>query len=81
MSVAEYWSPSGDALKTVRLSEIESIQGIWTPRRIEAVSLASGHRTTLRFRDVDYQQEVPETLFSESALAHGAPPSGGAQTR
>jgi len=78
---AEYWSPSGDPLKTIHLSEIERIQGIWTPQRIEAVSLVTGHRTALQFRDVEYQQEVPEAVFSESSLAHGAPGSGGAQTR
>jgi hypothetical protein len=78
---AEYWAPAGEALKTIRLREIEAVQGIWTPLRIEALTLASGHRTTLAFRDIDYLREVPEELFTESALARGAPPSGGAGTR
>jgi hypothetical protein len=71
--LAEYWTPAGDPLKTIRLGEIDEVQGIWTPHRIEASTSATGHRTTLVFRDVDYRQEVPESLFDESALAHGPP--------
>jgi hypothetical protein len=71
--LAEYWAPAGELLKTIRLGEVREVQGVWTPHRIEATTAASGHRTTLTFRDVDYLREVPEGLFDESALAHGAP--------
>jgi len=70
--LAEYWTPAGELLKTIRLTGIEAVQGIWTPHRVEAAA-ASGHRTALTFRDIDYQHEVPEGLFDESALAHGPP--------
>lgn len=71
--LAEYWALTGEPLKTIRLEEVKPVQGIWTPHRIEATTAASGHRTTLTFRDVDYQRAVPEGLFDESALPHGPP--------
>lgn len=69
----EYWSPDGAPLKTVRLREIEEIDGIWTPRRVEAENLQTGHRTLLRFERVDYGADVPEDLFTEAALRRGPP--------
>jgi hypothetical protein len=71
--LAEYWTPAGELLKSIRLGDVTAVQGIWTPLRIEATTAASGHRTALTFRDVDYRTEVPEGLFDETALAHGAP--------
>lgn len=70
---AEYWDTRGEPRKTVRLQDIRAVQGIWTPHRVEAVDLRSGHRTTLLFRDVDYERELPADLFTESALSRGVP--------
>jgi hypothetical protein len=69
----EYWDPDGEPLKTVRLREIEAIDGIWTPRRIEAENLQTGHRTVLRFDQVDFGSPVPEDLLGEAALRRGPP--------
>jgi hypothetical protein len=71
--LAEFWTPSGAPLKTVRLLEVREVQGIWTAHRIEAVNQETGHRTTLLFRDVDYRAEVRDDLFGEDALRRGAP--------
>jgi outer membrane lipoprotein-sorting protein len=70
---AEYWDPRGQPLKTVRLADVRAVDGIWTPHRIEAENLQTGHRTRLEFRDVDYAPELPDDLFTEAALARGAP--------
>jgi outer membrane lipoprotein-sorting protein len=69
----EYWDPKGAPLKTVRLQDVREVQGVWTPHRIEAADLRSGHVTRLEFRDVDYQRALPDDLFTEAALARGAP--------
>jgi hypothetical protein len=71
--LAEFWSPAGAPLKTIRLLEVREVQGIWTAHRVVASNLETGHRTTLLFRDVDYQSAVPEYLFTEDALRRGAP--------
>jgi Outer membrane lipoprotein-sorting protein len=46
---------------------------VWTARRIEAVNAQSGHRTTLRFEQVDFRTDVPEELLTEAALRRGGP--------
>jgi len=71
--LGEYWDPHGERLKTVRLGDVREVQGIWTAHRIEAENLRTGHRTRLEFRDVDYQPALPDDLFTEPALARGAP--------
>lgn len=69
----EYWDVRGEPLKTVRLADVREVQGVWTPHRIEAESRRTGHRTRLEFRDVVYDPELPDDLFTERALARGAP--------
>ncbi|RIL06477.1 MAG: hypothetical protein DCC71_06640 [Proteobacteria bacterium] len=69
----EYWAPDGAPLKTIRLREVEEIEGIWTARRVEAENLQTGHRTLLRFERIDYGADVAEDLFTEAALRRGAP--------
>ncbi len=71
---AEYWDLAGAPQKTIRLSDIAQVQEIWTAQRIDAEDLATGHRTTLQFRGIDYRASIPEELFSEAALRRGAPP-------
>ena len=70
---AEYWELNGSPQKTIRLLDVEKVQDIWTAQRIEAENLATGHRTMLRFRDIDFRAEIPEELFSEAALRRGTP--------
>lgn len=69
----EYWDPRGERIKTIRITDIRPVQGIWTPHAVEATSLRTGHRTRLEFRDVDYERPLPDDLFTEAALARGAP--------
>ena len=69
----EYWDPAGAPLKTVRLRDIESVDGIWTARTIEAANAQTGHRTRIRFERVDFRTEVPEELLTEAAMRRGSP--------
>jgi hypothetical protein len=69
----EYWGPDGRALKTVRLRDLEPVDGIWFARRVEAENLRTGHRTVLRFEQIDLAAEVPEDLLTEGALRRGPP--------
>ena len=70
---AEFFAADGTPVKRIRLLDIVPIQDIWTAQRIEAEDLATGHHTTLRFLDVDYQAQIAEEQFSEAALRRGAP--------
>ncbi len=69
----EYWDLANRLLKTVRLSDVREVQGIWTPHRVEARNQHTGHATVLAFEQVDYSVELDEALFTERALRRGPP--------
>lgn len=71
--LAEFWEVDGALQKTIRLHDVAQVQEIWTAQRIEAETVATGHRTTLQFRNIEFGAEIPEELFSEAALRRGAP--------
>jgi uncharacterized protein len=70
---AEYHDRAGRHLKTSRVTEIRHVDGIWTPHRIEVTNHRTGHRTVFTISDVDYDRELPESLFTEPALRRGPP--------
>jgi hypothetical protein len=71
----EYWTADGAALKTVRLRDVHEVDGLWMAGRVEAEQLQTGHRTELRFEEIDVKTEVSEDLLSEAALRRGPPSS------
>ena len=66
-----FWDVRGNRLKTVRMSDIRKVQGIWTAHRLEAVNHKTGHKTTFTVADVDYRGGVPDRVFSREALRRG----------
>ena len=70
---SEFWDVRMNPLKTMNVTDIREIGGIWTPHRMEVKNKKTGHTTVFTFSDVDYTSEVPEDLFSERALRRGAP--------
>lgn len=70
---ADYEDPGGRPLKTARIEDVRRVDGLWTPHRIEVVNHQTGHRTIFRFEDVDYERELPESLFTPRALRRGPP--------
>jgi hypothetical protein len=71
--LVEYWAPDGAPLKTVRLLDLQQVDGIWIATRIEAENLQTGHRTVLRFAQIDAATPIPEDLFGEGSLRRGPP--------
>ena len=65
---AEFWDTNENRLKTIRFSEVERIQGIWTAGLIEAENHKTGHRTRLRISEVEYASELSDSLFTQRAL-------------
>ncbi len=68
---AKMWDVNMNPLKTVYFSDIREVQGIWTQHRIEVENHKTGHRTSFRFSDVDYQGGVRDELFTQNALRRG----------
>ena len=65
-------------LKTVVVSSIEQVGGIWVAKRITAYNHRTGHRTVFEILDVGFPDDVDDTLFTAHALTRGlAAPFGG----
>jgi len=65
------WDIKGNLLKTVQFSDIRKVQDIWTIHQMDAENHKTGHSTRFIFKDVDYQSEVKDELFTEQALRRG----------
>jgi len=65
---SEYWDLKGSPLKTIRVSDIRQVDGVWTPHRIEAERHSNGHRTLFTITDTDYEDELDDLLFTKRSL-------------
>ena len=68
---SQFWDIKGNLLKTVTISNIEKIQGIWTQQNIDVENHKTGHSTDLTFSEVDYQNPVPDDIFTTNAIKRG----------
>ncbi len=69
--VADYWDIRGAHLKTVAVTDIQQVQGIWTQLRVEVDNHRRGHRSVFVFSDVDYESGLDDDLFTEQMLRRG----------
>lgn len=68
---AEYWGVRGKHLKTLAVSDIRPVDGIWTRHRMDLKNHKTGHSTQFKFYEVDYKSPVADKLFSKSSLKRG----------
>jgi len=68
---SQFWDIKGNLLKTVIVSNIEQIQGIWSQQNIDVENHKTGHSTSLTFSDIDYQSPVPDDIFTTNAIKRG----------
>lgn len=71
MRKSESWDIAGNPLKTVNVSDIREIQGIWTLHRIDVQNHKTKHKTVFRFEDIDYSTALSDDYFTEEALIDG----------
>lgn len=60
-------------LKTVTVSGLQQIDGIWTPARIEAQNHRTGHNTLFVYTDIEHSVDLPDSLFRAQELVRGLP--------
>ncbi|WP_286716049.1 outer membrane lipoprotein-sorting protein [Thalassolituus sp. UBA2009] len=58
-------------LKTISVTDIRQVDGIWTRHQLLAENHLSGHRSLFIFSAVDYQQQVADHLFTQNTLRRG----------
>jgi len=66
-----FWTLDLKMLKTIEIKDIRQVSGIWTAHRLEATNHINGHRTIVRFADVDYEGGVDDSVFSIRSLEKG----------
>ena len=67
----EFWDVKGNLLKTIRVSDIRQVDGIWTAHSIHASNRKTGHETRFTFSEVDYSTEVRDDWFETRRLSRG----------
>jgi len=67
----QYFLAKGKKMKLMQARDLHQIDGIWTAKSISMVTVKKKnilHKSLIEFSDVIYNSEVPDTLFSTSAL-------------
>jgi outer membrane lipoprotein-sorting protein len=75
----EYVDDSGEVYRRIEALEVETIDNHPTVTRMQASDLRSGGRTVSEFRDVTYDLDLPDDVFTERTLRN--PPRKWFRTR
>ena len=68
---ADSWDVAGNHLKTVTISDIKEVQGIWTYHQIIVKNHKTNHKTVFRISDIDYKTPLSNSTFSKETLVNG----------
>lgn len=68
---ADSWDVAGNHLKTIEISDVKKVQGIWTYHQIHVKNHKTNHETIFRLSDIDYQTEISDDTFTKGALVNG----------
>ncbi len=68
---ADNWDVAGNYLKTIEITDIKKVQGIWTYHKIYVKNHKTNHETTFHIDDVDYQTKISDDAFTKEALVNG----------
>jgi hypothetical protein len=60
-----------DTLAKTLDAKWELLDGYWVWKRLEMTTVESGHRTVLDFSRIDPREEIPDRVFTQSALRLG----------
>ena len=65
------WDVAGNLLKTVSISDVKKVQGIWTYHNILVTNHKTKHETIFDFSEIDYQKELSDDIFTQESLVNG----------
>ena len=69
----EYFDDNGNESKVLVL-DWQNVHGVWDWRRLEMLTLRTGHRTVMEVDRIEHGNGLADALFSESAIQLGAHP-------
>ncbi|MDF1570683.1 MAG: outer membrane lipoprotein-sorting protein [Bacteroidales bacterium] len=67
----DFYDEDGDLLKTLTIYEYDKIDGYWTILKTEMKNIQKNHRTVMEFSNVQINQGVPESKFTERSMTMG----------
>ncbi len=67
----DYYDKRGALLKTLRVSSVEFISGVWIIRKTEMRSVQKGTGTRMEFTDVKINTGISDSSFSELSMTRG----------
>ena len=65
---AEFYDRSEKPVKILRTGRVKKIDGYWTPREMEMVTVKTGHKTVLELSEIRFDQGLPDRLFTQRYL-------------
>lgn len=67
----EFYDEDGDLLKTLTIHEYDKIDGYWTILKTEMKNVQKDHKTVMEFSDVQINQGVADSKFTERSMTMG----------
>ena len=71
LSAVDYYDRQDRPLKTLRVSGIQQIDGIWTALKMEMTNLQSKHSTVIEMSDIRFNLPLADNLFETANLERG----------
>ncbi len=68
---AEFYDRQNNLQRTLTCSDIAMIDGIWTTGKMFMENVQTGHSTLLEMKDVRYNVDIDDSLFTAAALERG----------
>jgi outer membrane lipoprotein-sorting protein len=56
--------------RRIDYSDVENVQGIWTPKKFEVADIARNSRTVMKIDDLKYNAPMQDSEFTVEALRH-----------
>jgi outer membrane lipoprotein-sorting protein len=71
IAATDYYDRQDKLLKTLRVSGIERIDGIWTAQKMEMTNVQSKHSTVIEISEINFHISFEDNLFAVSSLERG----------
>jgi outer membrane lipoprotein-sorting protein len=68
---ADYYDRQGKLLKTLRVSNIQRIDNIWTALKMEMTNVQNKHSTVIEISDIKFNIPLEDNLFAVTTLERG----------
>jgi outer membrane lipoprotein-sorting protein len=71
IKAVDYYDRQDRLLKTLRVSGIEQIDGIWTAKKMEMTNVQDKHSTVIAMSEIRFNMPLDDSLFAVTSLERG----------